>query len=121
MNEDQDPKSMIDAITQLAIRQSSRRGFIRWVAKVGLAAAAAAGGGLAFISTAFAHYDCSKLPGCSQGCGCFSCCEDPDSGYQCCNGCCNDCAPSYSVEITVFYYWDPGLNHCVMVKDCTVC
>jgi len=122
MAEDEYPTGIVDSITQFAMRQTSRRGFVKWVAKVGLAMAAAAGGGLAFVSTAFASIDCQKYyPGCSNGCFCVSCCEDPDSGYQCCYGCCDYCAPEQLVEITVFWYWDPGLHSCQMVKDCVNC
>lgn len=121
MKEDGQPTDIVDSITQFTMRQTSRRGFFKWVAKAGLAVAAAAGGGLAFISTAFASFPCSQyFPGCSNGCNCYSCCDDPDSGTQCCTGDCDTC-PHILVEISVFYYWDPSLNKCVMVKDCPEC
>lgn len=120
MSEDGHSTGIVDAITQFAMRQSSRRGFMKWVAKAGLAMAAAAGGGLAFVSTAFAGYDCSKyLPGCHGPCVCVSCCTDPDDGRPCCYGCCDYCGPEQLVEVRRYYAWNGST--CVANTICIDC
>lgn len=122
MNEDQSSTSVIDAIAQFAMRQTSRRGFFRWVGKAGLALAATTGSIAFFSSNALAYYDCSKyLPGCTGACTCgTSQCQDPDDGKHGCSGDCSEC-PERDVEMTIFYYWEPSLNKCVQVIDCAPC
>ncbi len=65
MKEDQNSNGIVEGITRFAMRQTSRRGFFKWMGKVGLALAAATGGGLAFVLPAFAYENCQEFyPGC---------------------------------------------------------
>lgn len=124
MNEDQPSTGIIDVITRFAMRQSSRRGFFKWVGKAGLALAAAASGSIAFFSQdASASYPCQKyLPGCHGACTCQSSgCSDPDDGFvDNCFGNCYTC-PTTCVQLFVYYTWDGALNKCIQVQDCALC
>jgi hypothetical protein len=125
MSEGQHFTGIVNGITQFAMHQTSRRGFFKWVGKAGLALAAAMGGGLAFVSPAFAWIDCRKyLPGCYGPCTCDSSgCQDPDDGWvDRCFGACGD--PGHSsicVQLFVYYTWNPQLNQCVQVSNCGLC
>ena len=122
MHQDERSTDIVDGITSFAMRQTSRRGFIKWVGKAGLAVAGAIGIGLTLALPAFATVDCQKYyPGCSNPCGCLSCCDDQDSGTECCYGECGGCGPQIYKEITSFWYYDPGTRGCQQVIDCATC
>lgn len=125
MNEDQPSRDIIDAITRFAMRQSSRRGFFKWVGKAGLALAAAASGSIAFfLQDASATVDCSKyLKGCAGICTCVaSFCDDPDDGFvNNCYGNCYVCPSPICVQMFVYYVWDGDLGKCIQVQDCGLC
>lgn len=113
---------VVDSITRFAIHQASRRKFIGWVGKVGLAVAASVGGGLALVLPAFAALPCGQLfPGCTGPCDCESTCTDPDFGVQGCVGNCSPCGPASLVEVTSFWFWDPADGKCHHAKDCAPC
>jgi hypothetical protein len=104
--------------------QTSRRSFLKWVGKAGLATAAAIGGGLVLVLPAFAWINCSQyFPGCTGNCDCESCCTDPDYGVQCCAGNCGPCGQPQYFIVTSFWYWDPppGDGKCHQTKDCEPC
>lgn len=122
MRTERDQADFVDGITKFAMRQSSRRGFIKWLGKGGLALAAGITGGLGFLSNAFASINCSQYyPGCESECGCFVTeCKDPSNGKVFyCEGTCG--CPSTNYYTLVFWYYSPSLNKCVQAKDCVLC
>jgi len=87
------------------IGQTSRRSFLKWVGKAGLATATAIGGELALILPAFASINCSQyFPGRTGNCDCESCCTDPDYGVQRCAGNCSPCGQPQYFIVTSFWY-----------------
>lgn len=109
------------------MRQATRRGFIKWVAKGGLALATGMTAGFELLThTALAYEDCSKyLPGCEGDCRCgTSQCEDLDLGewFYCEGNCMGGCGggPVYYF-VYVYWSWDSYLGHCVYNKACVDC
>lgn len=129
MEKDQDHKDFIDSITGFTMRQASRRGFIRWVAKGGVALAAAMTTGIDLLTRkTYAYVDCGKwLPGCQGVCTCdTSECVDPDTGgsFYCEGNCvggegCGGAVASYYV----LEYWFYGYKEakCLSVQVCVEC
>lgn len=124
MEENQDQASFVDNITRFVMRQTSRRGFIKWLGKGGLALAGSVMAGFRFLgSTAFAAINCSEeLPGCEGDCTCgVSECTDLDNGETFyCEGVCQGCDEVW-YYVLVFWYWSSSQNKCVQAKDCVLC
>ncbi|SRR6266516_2163444 len=126
MEKDQGHEDFIDSITGFAMRQASRRGFIKWVAKGGVALAAGMTAGFEwFTGTALASINCSQyLPGCFGECTCeVSTCTDPDGGgTQTCVGVCpSPCGPPYAAYYEAHIFWVWNGSRCVALKSCVGC
>ena len=132
MKKDQGKGDFIDGITGFAMRQASRRGFIKWMAKGGVALAAGITAGFEwFTGTTLAggpqSIDCQHyLPGCEGDCTCAqSCCTDPDNEFEkCCEGICpSPCGPPIVKQYyaDVFWYWSGTKGYCVQASNCLPC
>ena len=125
MDRDRGHQDFVDSITEFAMRQASRRGFIKWLGKGGLAFAAAMTAGLELMKgTASAYINCSQyLPGCEGECTCgTSECTDPDNGntFYCEGACVAPGGPCY-YYVDVFWYWSSTQRTCVQAKNCIKC
>lgn len=122
MRQDHNQADLVDNITEFAMHQLSRRGFVKWLGKAGLALAAGATASVELLhGTAFAQVPCnSYLPGCQGQCVCWqSCCYDPDNGLDfCCSGFCSPCS-SLFYYVSVSWYWNG--SKCVQTKSCIAC
>jgi hypothetical protein len=128
MGENQDHGDFIDSMTRFAMRQTSRRGFIKWVAKGGVAFAAGMMASFEWLTgTALAGINCSEyLPGCEGACTCATSeCQDPDNGlwFYCEGECPAPCGPpeAYKYWVHVFWYYSSSKQNCVQAKNCIPC
>jgi thiol-disulfide isomerase/thioredoxin len=124
---DQDHGDFIDGITGFAMRQASRRGFIKWVAKGGVALAAAMTTGFDLLTrNAYAAINCSDyLSGCEGRCSCgYSVCEDPDTGawFDCEGSCDGGCGqdPVYYL-VREYWFWGTKEGKCLSNSLCVEC
>ncbi|MGB8345308.1 MAG: hypothetical protein WCD86_10520 [Ktedonobacteraceae bacterium] len=124
MGDDQGHGDLIDSITGFAMRQASRRGFIKWLAKGGIALAAGMTAGIELLTgTALASENCQQYyPGCEGECTCATSeCQDPSNGkWFYCSGICNACPPT-NYYVDVFWYWSATQNKCIQAKNCILC
>lgn len=127
MEMDQGQGGLINSITGFAMRQASRRSFIKWATKAGVALAASMAAGIElFKGTADAFINCSQYyPGCSGRCSCgTSQCQDPSDHdwYYCEGNCVGGCGegPTY-YSVYVYWTWVPDLHQCVVFKTCDNC
>jgi hypothetical protein len=122
MGKAQDNTDAVDRITGFAMRQTSRRGFIKWLGKGGLAIAAGLTTGLDFLSgTAFASVPCGRYyPGCTGPCTCTpsSCTDGDGGGTQNCEGFCGGC---FQLQYYAYIYWYWNGSKCVPSKNCIKC
>lgn len=124
MREDQDHVDLIDGMTRFAMDQVSRRRFIKWLAKGGIALAAGMTAGFELLTgNALAGINCQQYyKGCEGECTCGSSqCQDPDNEkWFYCEGVCMACPPTrYYVD--VFWFWSSQQNKCVQAKNCILC
>lgn len=127
MEKDQGHVDFIDGITGFAMRQASRRGFIKWVAKGGIALAAGMTGGFELLTrTALASINCSYYyPGCEGDYTCgTSQCQDPSNKlwFYCEGNCLGRCGQNpVKYYVFVYWYWSGQSNRCLQAKGCVPC